>query len=138
MTPSWPDDPETVEVARANPDVLANKTVEQIADHTTEVIDALDRKPAVIGHSTGGLVAEMLAGRGLSAATVAIDPGLFRGLLPLPPPALKVVWPVPVNPRTDTARSHSRSTSSSTRGRTPLEEKEAKELYDTFQWPAPG
>src|SRR6185312_14673800 len=82
LTPSWPDDPETVEEARANPDVLARKTLKQVADHTTEVIDGLDRKPALIGHSTGGLLAQMLAGRGLSAATVAIDPGVFRGVLP--------------------------------------------------------
>src|SRR5947208_16939815 len=68
LTPDWPDDPETVEQARANPDVLAKKTLGQIADHTTEVIEALDKKPAVMGHSTGGLLAEMLAGRGLSAA----------------------------------------------------------------------
>src|SRR5262245_39388795 len=53
-TPDWPDDPETVEQARANPDVLAKKTLGQVADHTTEVIDALDKKPAVMGHSTGG------------------------------------------------------------------------------------
>ena len=74
LTPDWPDDPATVDEARANPDVLAKKTLEQVADHTTEVIDALDQKPAVVGHSTGGLLAQMLAGRGLSAATVAIDP----------------------------------------------------------------
>ena len=55
LTPSWPDDPETVEEARSNPDVLAKKTLKQVADHTTEIIDALDKKPAVIGHSTGGL-----------------------------------------------------------------------------------
>ena len=84
LTPSWPDDPETVEVARAEPEILANKTLEQIAHHTTEIIEALDKKPALIGHSTGGLLAEMLAGRGLSAATVAIDPGVFRSVLPLP------------------------------------------------------
>ena len=84
LTPDWPDDPETVEGARANPDALANKTLGQVADHTEEVIRALDRKPAVMGHSTGGLLAQMLAGRGLSAATVAIDPGVFRGVLPLP------------------------------------------------------
>ena len=74
LTPAWPDDPETVDEARANPDVLAKKTLKQVADHTTEIINALDRKPVVIGHSTGGLLAQMLAGRGLSAATVAIDP----------------------------------------------------------------
>jgi non-heme chloroperoxidase len=57
LTPDWPGDPETVEEARAHPDVLAKKTLKQVADHTTEVINALDRKPAVLGHSTGGLLA---------------------------------------------------------------------------------
>src|SRR5262249_40828190 len=66
LTPSWPDDPETVDEARANPDVLAKKTLKQIADHTAEIINGLDKKPAVIGHSTGGLLAQMLADRGLS------------------------------------------------------------------------
>jgi pimeloyl-ACP methyl ester carboxylesterase len=94
VTPSWPDDPDTVEEARANPDVLANKTLGQVADHTTEVIGALNSKPAVMGHSTGGLLAQILAGRGLSAATVAIDPGPFRGVLPLPISALRSAMPV--------------------------------------------
>jgi pimeloyl-ACP methyl ester carboxylesterase len=66
LAPDWPDDPETVEQARANAGVLAKKTLEQVADHTTEIINALDKKPAVLGHSTGGLLAQMLAGRGLS------------------------------------------------------------------------
>src|ERR687897_1564571 len=99
LTPDWPDDPDTVEEAQTNPDVLAKKTLKQIADHTTEIIKALDKKPAVVGHSTGGLLAQMLAGRGLSAATVAIDPGVFRGVLPLPPSTLKVAGPFLVNPR---------------------------------------
>src|SRR5246500_5389918 len=68
LTPDWPDDPETVEEARANPEVLAGKSLGQVADHTTEVIEALDMKPVVMGHSTGGLLAQILAGRGLSAA----------------------------------------------------------------------
>ena len=89
VAPDWPDDPETVEQARANPGVLAGKTLEQVAGHTTEIINALDKKPAVLGHSTGGLVAQMLAGRGLSAVTVAIDPGVFRGVLPLPARCLR-------------------------------------------------
>src|SRR5687767_11120826 len=57
LTPDWPDDPETVEAARATPDVLAKKTLKQVADHTADVIGKLETKPAVIGHSTGGLVA---------------------------------------------------------------------------------
>src|SRR4029453_5094100 len=74
LTPDWPDDPETVEGARAEPEILAKKTLKQVADHTIEIINGLDKKPAVIGHSTGGLLAQILAGRGLSAVTVAIDP----------------------------------------------------------------
>src|SRR5262245_46007457 len=76
LTPDWPDDPETVLEARAHPQVLAKKTLKQVADHMAEIINALDKKPVVIGHSTGGLVAQMLAGQGLAAATVAIDPGV--------------------------------------------------------------
>src|SRR5918995_3589575 len=100
LTPDWPDDPETVEEARANPDLLAKKTLKQIADHTSEIINALDKKPVLMGRSTGGLLAQMLAGRGLSAATVAIDPGIFRGVLPLPASTLRVAGPFLVNPRT--------------------------------------
>jgi len=132
LTPDWPDDPETVEEARANPDVLAGKTLKQVADHTTEVINALDKKPAVIGHSTGGLLAQMLAGRGLSAATVAIDPGVFRGVLPLPASVLKGVGPFLVNPRTR-GRAITLTFDQYKYGwANALDEKEAKELYDTF------
>ena len=58
LTPSWPDDPETVAEARATPGVLAKKTIGQVADHTAAVIGELSKKPAVIGHSTGGLLAQ--------------------------------------------------------------------------------
>jgi non-heme chloroperoxidase len=132
LTPAWPDDPETVEEARENPDVLAHKTLKQIADHTTEIINALDKKPAVIGHSTGGLLAQMLAGRGLSAATVAIDPGVFRGVLPLPASVLKGVGPFLVNPLTR-GRAITLTFDQFKYGwANALDEKEAKELYDTY------
>ena len=118
LTPDWPDDPETVEEARANPEVLAGKKLGEVADHTAEVIAGLERKPAAMGHSTGGLLAQLIADRGLSAATVAIDPGPFRGVLPLPHSTLKVSAPILRNPSTGGARSPSRSTNSSTAGRT--------------------
>jgi pimeloyl-ACP methyl ester carboxylesterase len=100
LTPDWPDDPPTVEQARAEPETLAGKSLKQVADHTAEVIAALTTKPVVMGHSTGGLVAQMLAGQGLSAATVAIDPGVFRGVLPLPLSVLRGVGPFSLDPRT--------------------------------------
>src|SRR5262245_17935591 len=132
LTPDWPDDPETVEEARANPEVLAKKTLKQVADHTTDIIDALDRKPALIGHSTGGLLAQMLAGQGLSAATVAIDPGGFPGVLPLPGSVLKGVGPFLINPRTR-GRALTLTFDQFKYGwANALDEKEAKELYDTF------
>ena len=132
LTPDWPDDPETVEQARANPDVLAGKTLKQVADHTTDIINALDSKPVVMGHSTGGLLAQMLAGRGLSAATVAIDPGVFRGVLPLPASVLRGVGPFLVNPRTR-GRAITLTFGQFTYGwAIALEEKEAKELYEEF------
>ena len=98
LMPDWPDDPATVAEANANPGVMAGKTVGQVADHFSAVIAQLERKPAIIGHSFGGLLAQMLAGRGLSAVTVAIDPAPFRGVLPLPLSALKAAWPVLNNP----------------------------------------
>jgi non-heme chloroperoxidase len=132
LTPDWPDDPETVEEARANPDVLAKKTLKQVADHTTEIINALGKKPAVMGHSTGGLLAQMLAGRGLSAATVAIDPGVFRGVLPLPVSTLRVAARFLVNPLTR-GRAITLTFDQFKYGwANALDEKEAKELYDMF------
>jgi len=132
LTPDWPDDPETVEQARANPDVLARKTLNQVADHTTSIIKALDKKPAVMGHSTGGLLAQMLAGRGLSAVTVAIDPGVFRGVLPLPVAVLRGVGPFLVNPLTR-GRAITLTFDQFRYGwANALDDKEAKELYQRF------
>src|SRR4051794_17617901 len=84
----WPDDPETVEEANAHPEVMAKKSVGQVADYIADLISKLDNKPAIVGHSFGGLLAQILAGRGLSFASVSISPAPFRGVLPLPISAL--------------------------------------------------
>ncbi len=94
VSPGWPDDPDTVSQAAAEPGVFAGKTVGQVAGYYAAVIATLNRKPAVIGHSFGGLLAQIVAGRGLSAATVAIDAAPFRGVLPLPLSSLKAAFPV--------------------------------------------
>ncbi len=138
LTPDWPGDPATVGEARANPSVFAKKTLKQIADHTTEIVDALDMKPVLIGHSTGGLLAQMLAGRGLAATTVAIDPGVFRGVLPLPWSVLRGVGRYLVNPLWR-RRAITFSFSQFKYGwANALEEAEARELYDTFHVAASG
>jgi pimeloyl-ACP methyl ester carboxylesterase len=138
VQPSWPDDPETVEEARANPDVFAKKTLGQIADHTAEVIGKLDKKPAVMGHSTGGLLSQIIADRGLSAATVAIDPGPFRGVLPLPVSSLRSAAPVLANPL-NRNRAVALTLDQFKYGwANALGDDEAKELYESYHVAAPG
>jgi pimeloyl-ACP methyl ester carboxylesterase len=138
ITPGWPDDPETVEEANAHPEVFANKTVGQVAEHYAEVIEKLDKKPAVIGHSFGGLLAQMVAGMGLSAATVAIDAAPFRGVLPLPISALRAASPVLGNP----ANRHRAVPLTYDQFRyafaNAVPEEEAHQRYDEFAVPAPG
>jgi non-heme chloroperoxidase len=138
VAPGWPDDPETVEEANADPEVFAGKTVGQVADHFDAVIRGLDKKPAVIGHSFGGLLAQIIAGRGLAAATVAIDSAPFRGVLPLPISALRSARPVLGNP----ANHHRAIPLTYDQFRfgfaNAVSEEEAKELYETFAVPASG
>ena len=138
LTPGWPDDPETVEEAKAKPEVFANKTLDQVADHYAAVIDKLNKKPAVIGHSFGGLLAQMVAGRGLSAASVAIDAAPFRGVLPLPISALRSGSPVLKNP----LNRHRAIPLTYDQFRyafaNAVSEDEAKELFETYAVPAPG
>ncbi|MDQ6806321.1 MAG: alpha/beta hydrolase [Actinomycetota bacterium] len=138
LTPSWPDDPETVEAARANPQVFAKKTVGQVADHVEEVIGALTGKPAVVGHSFGGLLAQIIAGRGLSVASVAIDPAPFRGVLPLPIPALRAAMPVLTNPA-NFGRAVTLTFDQFRYGwANAVSEEEGRQLYETFHVAAPG
>lgn len=98
LTPGWPDDPETVDEARAHPEVFAGKGIGEIADYEETIIRRLDRKPIVIGHSFGGLLTMILAGRGLAATSVAISPAPFRGVLPLPFSSLRTASVVLRNP----------------------------------------
>src|SRR3989475_4937388 len=98
LTPGWPDDPETVAEAKANPEVFAGKGIGEVADYEEAIIRRLDRKPVGIGHSFGGLLTKILAGRGLAAASVAISPAPFRGVLPLPIAALRTATVALRNP----------------------------------------
>jgi pimeloyl-ACP methyl ester carboxylesterase len=138
LTPVWPDDPVTVEEARANPDVFAKKSIGMVAEHTEEVIAKLDKKPAVLGHSTGGLLAQILAGRGLSVATVAIDPGPFRGVLALPVSSLKSAAPVLTNPLNKNRAVTLTLDQFKYGWANALSGDEAKEIYDHYHVAAPG
>jgi pimeloyl-ACP methyl ester carboxylesterase len=138
LAPGWPDDPDTVAEANAHPDVFAGKTVGQVADHFEAVIRGLTKKPAVVGHSFGGLLTQILAGRGVAAASVAIDPAPFRGVLPLPISSLRASKPVLSNPANRKRavpltfeQFHYAFTNA-------VPDDEAKELYEAYAVPAPG
>jgi pimeloyl-ACP methyl ester carboxylesterase len=138
LAPGWPDDPNTVEAAREHPEVFAKKTVGQVADHFEDVIGQLTKPPALVGHSFGGLLTQILAGRGVASASVAIDPAPFRGVLPLPISALKSSRPVLGNPA-----NHSRAVPLTYEQfrygfANAVDEDEAMELYATYAVPAPG
>src|SRR6266849_4279846 len=138
LAPGWPDDPSTVEDANRHPEVLARKSVGQIAGHFGDVIGQLTKKPALIGHSFGGLLTQILAGRGAAAVSVAIDPAPFRGVLPLPISALKSAAPVIGNPA-----NHNRAVPLTYEQfcygwANALSDDEAKELYETYSVPASG
>jgi pimeloyl-ACP methyl ester carboxylesterase len=138
VRPGWPDDPDTVAEANAHPEVFAKKSVGEIADHVEAVIRGLARKPAVVGHSFGGLLTQILAGRGLSAVSVAIDPAPFRGVLPLPISALRSSSPVLRNP----ANRHRAVPLTYDQFRygfaNALTDEEARSLYDTYAVPGSG
>jgi len=138
LTPGWPDDPDTVAEAKAHPEVFANKSVGQVADHFEDVIRGLDKKPAIIGHSFGGLLTQILAGRGRAAVSVAIDPAPFRGVLPLPISSLRVASTALRNP----ANYHRAVPLTYEQFRysfaNAVSEEEAKELYKSFAVATPG
>jgi non-heme chloroperoxidase len=138
LAPGWPDDPETVAEANRNPKVFAGKSIKDVADHFDDVIRQLTRRPAIVGHSFGGLLTQILAGRGLSAASVAIDPAPFRGVLPLPISALRSSSPVLTNPLNYNRAVPLTYEQFRYAFANAVSEEEARELYDTFAVPAPG
>lgn len=134
----WPGDEASVEAARANVGSLAGTSVRDVADHVQEVIEGLDRKPVVIGHSFGGLLVQIIAGRGIAAGTVTIDPAPSQGVLPLPYSSLKGAFPVlgnPLNYRRTVTLTFDEFRFGFANA---VSEEEARELYATFHTPAPG
>ncbi|MFT4262163.1 MAG: alpha/beta hydrolase [Nocardioides sp.] len=134
----WPGDAATVDAARAGGDSLAGVGVPDVVDHVAEVIATLDRKPVLVGHSFGGLIVQILAGRGLGVATASIDPAPAKGVLPLPFSALKASFPVLGNPANRTRTVLLTFDQFRYGFANAVTEDEARELYDAHHVPAPG
>jgi pimeloyl-ACP methyl ester carboxylesterase len=138
LAPGWPDDPDTVEQAKQDPEVFAHKRIKQVTDHYLDAIRQLRMKPGVVGHSFGGLIAERLAGEGVAAVTVAISPAPFRGVLPLPLPALQSAAPVLANPLNYGRAVPLTYEQFRFAFANAVDEAEARQLYDTYAVPGPG
>lgn len=138
VCPGWPDDPETVADAKAHPEVFAHKSIGQIADHLQAVISGLTKKPAVIGHSFGGLLTQIIAGRGYAAASVAISPAPFRGVLSLPISSLRAAQPVlgkPANRNRAVQLTYDQFRYAFANA---VDEDQAKQLYESYSVPGSG
>jgi non-heme chloroperoxidase len=138
LAPGWPDDPQTVADANADPGVMAKKSIGQVAGHYEQIARALSKKPAIVGHSFGGLISEILAGRGCSVCTVAISPAAFQGVLPLPISALKSALPVLENPANRNRAIPLTFEQFRYAFCNAVEEDEAKRLYDAYAVPGSG
>lgn len=138
LTPGWPDDPATVDEANEHPEVFAGKSIGDVVSHYEAIIRQLHHTPVIIGHSFGGLIAQILAGRELASVTVAIDPAPFRGVLPLPTSSLRAARPVLANP----ANRHRAVPLTYEQFRyafaNAVDEDEAVKLYEEFAVPASG
>ena len=138
LAPGWPDDPETVEEGRRRPELFAGKSIDGITDHFAQVIGLLNAKPAIVGHSFGGLITQKLAGRGLGSVSVPIDPAPFRGVLPLPLSALKAAFPVlrsPANRKKSVMLTYEQFRFAFVNA---VDEQEAKQLYERYPVPGSG
>lgn len=134
----WPDDPATVQEANTRPEMFAHKSVGQIAEHMVELTGRFDQKPCVVGHSFGGLLTQIVAGRGLARVSVAIDPAPFRGVLPLPFSALKAASPVIANPANRGRAVALTFSQFRFAFANAVSAEEARKLYDTFAVPGSG
>jgi len=138
LNPAWPGDSETVESSRTNAGLIANRGVVEIADSYAKIIETLPEPPIVIGHSFGGLITQVLLGRGIAAAGVAIDPAPIKGVWQLPLSALKASLPVLGNPF-NLKKAVSLTFNQFNYGfSNAIPEKEAKEIFDRWTIPAPG
>ena len=136
--PGWPGDQDTVELARANPDSVADRGIDDVVEHYRAVIEDLPASPILIGHSFGGMIAEKLLGMDLAAGAVAIDAAQIKGVLRLPLSSLRATLPVFKNP----ANKHKSVMLTAEQFRysfgNALSEEESNELHERWVVPSPA
>jgi pimeloyl-ACP methyl ester carboxylesterase len=139
VAPGWPGVPETVELARANPDSIAGYGIDEVTAHYAGIIEKmLPARPVIIGHSFGGMIAEKLLGEDRGSAAIAIDAAQIKGVLPLPLSSLRSTLPVFKNP----ANAHRAVSLTAEQFRyafgNAVSPEESDALYERLAIPAPG
>lgn len=138
MSPGWPGVADTVAETRANPEAVAGYGIDQVVTHYASIIESMNVKPIIVGHSFGGMVAEKLLGMNYAAAAVAVDAAQIKGVLPVPLSALHATLPVFRNP----ANKHRAVSLTADQFRygfgNALTEQESDTLHELWAIPAPG
>jgi pimeloyl-ACP methyl ester carboxylesterase len=98
LAPAWPGLDKEPEELRRDPSPLRGIGITDAVDHYDKIIRGLDRPPIIIGHSFGGLFAQLLLDRGLGAAGVALGTAAPKGVLRVPLSTLRASWPALGNP----------------------------------------
>jgi pimeloyl-ACP methyl ester carboxylesterase len=136
--PNWPNEPDTVQAARDEPERVANISIDDATAHYAKIIDSLNAEPVIIGHSFGGLITEKLLGQGIGVAGVAIDPAQIKGVLPLPLAQLRAGLPALGNP-TNVHKAVSLTRKEFRYGfGNALPEAESDQLFDAWAIPSPA
>jgi pimeloyl-ACP methyl ester carboxylesterase len=138
LAPAWPRMEGEVEALRRDPSVMNELGLAEVVDHYDRIVRGLDTPPVIMGHSTGGLVTELLLDRGLGAAGIGLSPAPVKGVLRLPPALLRTVFPALRNP----------SNKNKTVGLTPkqfhrgftntMSDEDAQAAYERYAVAAPG
>jgi len=138
LAPGWPGASDTVEETRSHPEQVAGKGIDDVVEHYAQVIGGLDTAPIVIGHSFGGLIAQRLLGQDVAAAAVAIDPAPVKGVIYLPPSALRVASVALRNPANRNKAVALTPDQFRYGFGNALPAQESAELYERWTVPSPG
>jgi non-heme chloroperoxidase len=136
--PGWPGDSAIVEETRKNADRIAGQGIDDVVDHYAEAIVALGADAIVVGHSFGGLIVQRLLDEGHAVAGVAIDPAPIKGIVYLPPSALRVASIALRSPGNRNKAVSLTQVQFRYGFGNALTEEESNELYDRWTIPSPG
>jgi pimeloyl-ACP methyl ester carboxylesterase len=138
LTPAWPGMEGEVEQIRRDPSVLNGLGLAEVVDHYDRIVRGLDTPPVIMGHSTGGLVTELLLDRGLGAAGVGLSPAQVKGVLRLPPAQLRTVLPVLANPANKNKSIPLTPKQFHWAFANTMSDEDAQAAYERYYVPAPG